>query len=167
MNLPLPAHRLGICTALLLGACGPKGIDYTGYDLEAEIRDHEFWPQQASWAGIRASCDGDHGAYVQIWLNYNADDALLAGEDPLPPGSIIVEEIYDIDGTTLLSMVAQRKLDGYDPSHGDWFWGEFQADYEEIQSGNLAACSDCHATARTDYLPYLDAPIAMTPEDCP
>ena len=107
------------------------------------------------WTGVKASLDGTHGDFVQIWLN---QEALPSFEDStsadLPYGSISVKEGYSSsDGSTINTITVMKKIEGFDPDHGDWFWASFDPDGDVNKAGSISSCYNCHASG-TDYIRF-------------
>lgn len=155
------------------GALGCAGDDeekdaslFSEADLKSEIEGYEDWAQPAGWAGAVVSCDGSHGPRVDIWFNQIAADALFNGEQTLPDGAALVKEAYEEDGVTPTKMSAMRKVDGFSPDNGDWFWGLFAPDGSTLSSGDLDTCYSCH-TAGQDHIRFPDSPQVADAADCP
>lgn len=149
----------------LLAACGgdKTPTDFTGADLLGEIDGYAAWDQPTGWAGVVPSCDGTHGPFVSIWENPTAAGSSGTYAD----GSILVKEGIQADGTTVNTITVMRKLSGYDADHGDWFWGQFDADLTELNSGMIGACEGCHAASSGDYVLYPDSTAVTDAADCP
>ena len=65
------------------------------------IEDYSSWSQTDSWTGVKASLDGTHGEFVQIWFNDIAYSDVEGGSSVFQEGSIIVKEGYsDQNGTS-------------------------------------------------------------------
>ena len=85
-------YRLIHSSLLFLFACAAKNSDSAGTaisDEDAQIASEiwndiqgfeDNWTEPDLWQGILPSLDGTHGAYVQIW----ADDAALEAIQALP-----------------------------------------------------------------------------------
>ncbi len=150
-------------SGLLLAACGEKEGD-SGSDAgtdDAQIADdlwssmsgYSSWSQLESWSGVVASTDGTHGAYVQIWANDLAYDALVAGT-AVPDGGIVVKEGYnDEAGTDLNGITAMQKITGYDADNGDWFWAMYDTAGAASVTGAASGCYGCHS-AYDDYTAF-------------
>lgn len=153
-------------SGLLLAACGDKGDD-TGSDggtdgssdeaiaadLWTAMSGYSSWSQLDDWSGVVASADGTHGAYVQIWANDLAYDALVAGS-AVPDGGIVVKEGYnDEAGTDLNGITAMQKITGYDADNGDWFWAMYDTAGAASVTGAASGCYGCHS-AYDDYTAF-------------
>lgn len=155
--------------ALLL-ACDTEEADvFTGEDLEGELQGYEEWAHPEAWPAVEVSCAGSHGAFAEIWVNGVAADDLAAGDlaaGAFSEGAILVEEGYQDEGETFKSLVVMRKVPGFDPDAGDWFWASYDEDGAEVVSGRVGACSSCHA-AGTDFVRHPSADRAAVPSECP
>ena len=151
--------------ALGLASCSDKASeDDTGGDADAalaaelwsDMDGYASWWQDAEWTGIQPSDDGTHGDYVQIWFNTAVADTLgaAAGGD-MPDGAILVKEGYDDEaGATVAGLTAMRKIAGYAPDGGDWFWAKFDpATGEVLKAGEDDSCSGCHLAGQ-DYVRF-------------
>lgn len=128
---------------VLLVACGgskaPEGFSAT--ELAAEMAGHVAWSHPTDWPGVEPSCEGSHGAYVQIWQNAVAD-ADRDADRPWSEGALFVASGYQDTAGTPKMLVAMRKgAEGPNP----WFWGHYDEDAALIDSGDLPACTACHA----------------------
>lgn len=116
-------------------------------ELESAMAGYDAWSQAADWTGVTES-GATHGAFVQIWWNDTALDAISAGgSDEMPAGSLIVKEGYGSDDPTDLNAVtAMWKVEDY-----GWYWARFNADGDAVVSGQPDGCVNCHADG-DDYL---------------
>lgn len=126
---------------------------------------------------------GKHGPHantaVVIQMNALAANAFNADLTHYPLGSVIVKQ-KSILGYVGEDGKAVRPADngvggmikrqaGYDPAHGDWEYFYFE-DPAKIESGRIASCVQCHATAKaTDYVfgSWHRANTAKTPGSFP
>ena len=129
----------------------------TAENIWQEIQGYSEWGQSIDWTGIKASLDGTHGNFVQIWLN---GKALPSFEDSssseLPYGSICVKEGYSSsDGSTINSITVMKKIEGFDSDHGDWFWASYDSNGDINKAGSVSSCYNCH-TSGTDYIRFTE-----------
>ena len=134
---------------------GKSEDEKTAEDIWQEIQGYSNWGQAVDWSGVKASLDGTHGNFVQIWLNL---EALPSFEDStsanLPYGSISVKEGYSSsDGTSINTITVMKKIEGFDPDHGDWFWASFDPNGDVNKAGSISSCYNCHASG-TDYIRF-------------
>lgn len=142
-------------------------VVFTGDDLLDAIEGYEDWAQPTGWEGAQPSCDGTHGNYVEIWTNTLTTDALAAHADPLPDGATLVKQGYEDDRNTPKNLTVMRKLSGFDPDHGDWFWGQYDAEGNELASGAVTGCADCHAASAGDYVLFPQSVVVGDLAMCP
>lgn len=150
----------------LLAALGCASDEAEAEALWTEIQGYEGWAQLEAWAGVKASCDGTHGPYVQIWHDDGAATLVEDGEPVAPDGATVVKEAYDDDAGTIRSVSVMQKREGYDPGNGDWFWAMYGADGSVSQAGSLSGCYGCHEGG-ADYVLYTSSTPVDAPEDCP
>ena len=68
-----------------------------------------------------------------------------AGVRQMPDGAIVIKELFgDRDCTVVDRWVAMKKIAGFDPAHGDWYWQDLAPTRAVLREGQLPACSDCH-----------------------
>ena len=134
---------------------GKSEDEKTAEDIWQEIQGYSNWGQAVDWTGVKASLDGTHGDFVQIWLN---QEALPSFEDStsadLPYGSISVKEGYSLsDGSNINTITVMKMIEGFDPDHGDWFWASFDPNGDVNKAGSISSCYNCHASG-TDYIRF-------------
>ena len=118
----------------------------------------------AQWARLPAGADepraarDPHGPWVKIYLN------AVAAKNParLEYGSILVNEEYDDDKTTLRAVSVMYCVKGTDPAHYDWYWLKYAPDGKVMRApaeqggkpiaGKVQSCINCHAKARADLV---------------
>jgi len=141
-------------TVLLAGALAScKGTDNPGTPTPALIFDRDV---RASYAEVReCRYPGEHSALAAftVWISRDAEPAFrgLWADPPtetrLPPGAVVVKEIYESTECTpdaVERWVAMKKEPGLDPDHADWHWQEVTATGEVSVDGPDPACIDCH-----------------------
>jgi hypothetical protein len=152
---------------LALSACEPEAPPaYDADDLAAEIASYTDWGQVADWEGVRPSCDGAHGDYVQIWLNDVALADVEDEHDTFSEGAVLVKEGYQDAGVTKKGLDAMRKVADYDPAAGDWFWGHYGEEGEPIATGHVSGCVGCHESGG-DYVRFLGSEVVTSLGECP
>jgi hypothetical protein len=98
---------------------------------------------------------GEHSGLngFAVWVNDAAaatyDQILQGGGDAavheMPDGAIVVKELYkDRTCTAVDRWVAMKKISGFDPATGDWFWQDVTAAGTVNVEGQVPACSGCH-----------------------
>ena len=163
--------RIGLAAAMfVVVGCGEEEKEesalFSEAELKAEIEGYEEWAQPAGWVGAVVSCDGSHGPRVDIWFNEVAAAALSEGAQVMPEGAALVKQAFEEDGVTPTKMSAMRKVEGFSPDNGDWFWGLFAADGSTLMSGDADTCYSCH-TAGQDHVMFPDSPQVADVAECP
>ena len=94
---------------------------------------------------------------IRIYMDASAAKAFEAGSTPYPVGAVIVKEKLLLsyrtgpgqstpgDRSGVGGMV--KRDAGFDPEHGDWEYFYFE-DPKQVESGAIASCVDCHASAK-------------------
>lgn len=94
-----------------------------------------------------------HGAFLQLYVNRLALDAVQNGSTMLPDGAILVKENYGKDKTTLLAITVMYKVQGFAPENADWFWAKYGPDGKDMASGKVQSCIECHSERKdNDYI---------------
>ncbi|HSQ79352.1 MAG TPA: cytochrome P460 family protein [Candidatus Bathyarchaeia archaeon] len=130
----------------------PKADATDLYNYITKVSPYQKW---ALWPGHEAMHPGQspHGAFLKIYVNKPAHEAIVKKMKVMPDGAIIVKENYAEDKKTLVALTPMYKVKGFDPEAGDWFWAEYGPKGEMMASGKVQACIDCHAKVKaTDYL---------------
>lgn len=98
----------------------------------------------------------DHNAWFDIYLNTIAKKAYLGKLSLLPIGSIILKPLYpDEQRSETSKLTIMLKMEkGYDPEHGDWWYGVYdETGMEGYSRGKIQTCIKCHTQAKkTDYM---------------
>ena len=147
--------------SLLLSACGTDADA-----LWDDIQGYASWTQSADWTGVKPSCDGTHGPYVQVWYDDGAASLVDGSATEASDGGTLVKEAYDDDGTTVKSITVMQKQAGFDADHGDWYWAMYSRSGEVSQSGSASGCYGCHE-AGADYVLFVSSPAVASLDDCP
>lgn len=98
---------------------------------------------------------GEHSALFgfTVWVDEPSaaryDQILSGGGDAgvqeMPAGAVVIKEVFsDLDCRSVERWVAMKKMPGYDPAHGDWFWQELTVKGVSKSEGRVAACIACH-----------------------
>ena len=95
---------------------------------------------------------GPHaGATIRVFMNALAAKAFAANADSYPVGSVVVKEKLADGGREPLRATGVggmvKRAAGYDAAHGDWEYFYFEQP-ARIESGAIASCAGCHASAR-------------------
>jgi hypothetical protein len=92
---------------------------------------------------------GPHtGAFINLYVNDAAKQAMAAGAGAYPLGAVIVKEKVGQDAVG--GMV--KRPPGFDPANGDWEYF-YASRGGAFSTGRLANCIACHAQAKSaDYV---------------
>lgn len=102
-----------------------------------------------------------HGSVqVRVFANEVAAPAYLAGQNPLPLGSVLVKEEFGgpecSDDSLLVQWRAMRKeAPGFDDEDSDWHWQRVLVDGRLVAEDTKASCIGCHrasACVARDYM---------------
>lgn len=94
-----------------------------------------------------------HGDYIVTHIND------VAAQNPEAPGfgSVIVKENFDSeDRGSLNGITVMKRVEGYDPENGDWYWARYSPSGDLTHAGKVAFCSDCHFDAGNDDFVFLN-----------
>jgi len=129
-----------------------------GGEALSATRRCEDWP---SWPRINQETFRSRGhrkALVDIHVETRFADVYRAGRGPMPVGMRIVKAAHaEVDGApaevTGLTVMAKMEP-GYDPEHGDWYYGVYDPTGTVAQQqGKIAMCIGCHEKwSDHDYL---------------
>lgn len=100
------------------------------------------------WPGFEELQEGQspHGAYVRIYANDIAMTAAKKDEE-MPDGAIIMKENYN-EERELVALTPMYRAEGFNPEGGDWFWAKYGPEGEDMASGKVKGCIDCHARVK-------------------
>lgn len=144
--------RLLICALVVCTSCTADVSE-----LELRARGYRGFEQVNTRSFRTAQHQGT--PLVNVWTDPQATApyrALSLGAiGDFPEGSMIVKEMLDVEGTASVLTVMAKQAAGYDPLHGDWWYGRFEVDgaTEGRFVGRVAFCIACHQAAMGgDYL---------------
>ncbi|MFT7678232.1 MAG: hypothetical protein ACI8QC_002218 [Planctomycetota bacterium] len=148
----LLAAALAFAAVSACASLGTPEDQSAGASLWREIADHQEWGQFEKHPG-RQRGKRPHGTFVASYIN-----DIAAGDQTNPPmGSVIVKESYSSEGQALPNnLTVMKRIEGYDPDNGDWFWARFDADGALTHSGKVGMCADCHFDAGNDDFVFLN-----------
>lgn len=94
---------------------------------------------------------GHGGVQVRVFANEIAAPAYLAGQNPMPAGSVLVKEEFGgpecSDDSLLVQWRAMRKeAPGFDDDDSDWHWQRVLVDGRQVAEDTKASCIGCHRT---------------------
>lgn len=105
------------------------------------------WPQTND---ARFVSRGHKGKWVDVYVNPVGESEYRAANGPYAVGATIVKVHYANETSQeIIKLAVMRKMDaGYDPDHGDWYYGVYGADGTEPKmSGKIGKCISCHERA--------------------
>jgi hypothetical protein len=106
------------------------------------------------WPGSEALHKGadPHGAFVTVYVNPPAFNAIKQKKGKLPYGAVVVIENYT-KNKKLKTIDVMYKVKGYNPKEGDWFWAQYKTDGKTLAEGKIDECIKCHeAQKKNDYV---------------
>lgn len=119
---------------------------------------YQQWTQWPAGAEGPRSADQPHGPWIKTYANSVADK----NPSRLGYGSILVNEEYDDDKTTVKAVSVMYCVKGTDPAHYDWFWMKYSPDGKVMKSpasqggkpiaGKVQSCIKCHQKANADLV---------------
>jgi hypothetical protein len=168
--LLLVSPMFGACTGGLDASDPPASVDAAPAppaesDLDRAIM--EIATSYKSFSRIdKRSYPSSLGAFdVSVYVQGDVADYRTAHPDSTAPnptiavGTVIVREVHDPQGAIAKLTIMAKGPAGYDPSIGDWWWGE--ADPQGVplvvdgtpRVGRLDDCHGCHLPrAAEDYI---------------
>lgn len=100
-----------------------------------------------------------HGSRVKTFLDKDAFEAYQAKSFPYADGTVAVKESYGSPDGSPEKLYVMKKIKGYDPDNGDWFYAITSTNGVASQSGRISMCIGCHTKAKAkDYLYGFDTP---------
>ena len=84
---------------------------------------------------------------------YRAIHPEAASSASIAVGTVIVREVFDAQGQLAKLTRMAKGPSGYDPTLGDWWFGEATPDGNPVRLGRLTDCHGCHEPrAAEDFL---------------
>jgi hypothetical protein len=117
------------------------------------------YTQWGTWPGYEDIYPGKspHGAYLRLYANGIALNAVREGKETMPDGAILVKENYGDDQETLMAVTPMYKIEGFNPEGGDWFWGKYGPDGKIMASGKVEGCIKCHGAVKANDWIFTEA----------
>lgn len=162
----LPKWSKNLSLILLLSACtapnaAPSATPNTTPSAQSpsELSDTELKNIAQSYTSYTAlnqdlrSSQAHGGIWVKTYLDAATDKAFQAKSYPFPDGATAVKEGHPSADGAVEKLFVMRKIKGYDPANGDWFYAMTDAKGQVQQKGKLQMCISCHSNAKAkDYL---------------
>ena len=152
-SLGAASRVLRLAAVLAMGCSSKAGSNGGTRDAGTTVFPLGF--RQSGFQMVRACrAPGEHSALsgFTVWVSDAAAAAYNeimqsrdAGAGEMPDGAIVVKELYrDRTCTVVDRWVAMKKIAGFDPLHGDWFWQDVAATGSVTLEGQAPSCSGCH-----------------------
>lgn len=111
---------------------------------------YQSWPL---WPGKEPMAAGTdpHGAWLNVYVNEMARDAVSNKAGAMPRGAMIVKENHGPDKQLTAVSVMYKGPDGYNANANNWFWLQRMANGDVKASGQVEMCESCHRSG-TDYV---------------
>ncbi|GAB4256912.1 cytochrome P460 family protein [Deferrisoma sp.] len=148
----LLALTLAACAGLAARQSQPKDVSATA--LWASLKAENYAATWKIWPGKGKFYQGrePHGMLLTTYVNDLALGAIQGKKGTMPPGAIVVKENYTPQ-RQLAAVTVMWKVQGYNPSAGDWFWAKYGPNGAVQKAGKVAGCINCHGKAAgNDYL---------------
>ena len=138
--------------------CGGTPAAAPGFDLPVDI---STWP---SWTKANAETflsKSHQKVMVDVYVSNDHAEAYKALAGAMPVGTALVKAQHENAGGQKgagKSLTVMVKMEaGFDPEHGDWYYGVYSYDgkkamMEGKSDGKTAMCVNCHDTADVDYV---------------
>lgn len=122
------------------------------WDYITDINPYDNW---GHWPGFEGMYKGEspHGAYLKLYINPEAKEAVETEYRIMPDNAILVLENYN-EERKLFSVTTMYKVKNYNPDAGDWFWAEYGTDGEIMEAGKVISCIGCHSEKVSDDYIY-------------
>ena len=126
-----------------------------------EIANYRQWPEFPGAHGIIPG-ESPHGPFVRFYINSLEND----NANQLVNGSIVVKENFAAaDETTLAAVTVMKRVAGFDPAAGEWFWVKYlpggaldMTPEGHKLAGKVPGCIRCHTNAGGDDLVFINDP---------
>ncbi len=134
-------------------AAGYSDKANSGEALRQDIYKKTPYRKWALWPGKGELFEGTepHGEFITVYVN---DAALqsIKGSKGMANNSIVLKENYNT-AKQLTSVTVMKKVKGFNPEGGDWFWARFDPEANLTHEGKVQMCQGCHDGAEeNDYI---------------
>lgn len=136
--------------AATVDATAPSDAEPTDAELKQLASEY-----QQTLVAIKAALTPSsiHGTQVRTFLNPEALTAYQAKNYPYAAGTVSIKESHGAEAESINRLYVMKKVPGYDPEHGDWFYGVMSTEGVPSQKGKVQFCISCHQGAQDkDYL---------------
>jgi len=173
----MPFQRTALVLTLLTAACGSsapktKALAAEGgepptaatsapaspYQLPVDVASWQTWTKVN---GETFASRSHQKVMVDVFVTKDDAQAYADLQGPMPVGMALVKAQYADDGGqkgAAKNLTVMVKMEpGFDPEHGDWYYGVYSFDgkkamLEGKSDGKTAMCVNCHDTADVDYV---------------
>lgn len=115
-----------------------------------EVSPYRQWGQFPDHMGMQEG-SSPHGALHEVYVN----EAGLTKGAPKPNGAMIVKDNFN-SREKLKFITLMYKVEGLNPSAGDWYWVEYSPEGRVLAEGP-GSCAGCHSPrAANDYIMVSD-----------
>lgn len=148
----LPALAAAAALVVACASLGSPEDQSTAASLWRESQGYTSWGRFAGHSGIEPG-KSPHGKFISTYVQQRGATA-----KGLPPyGTIVLKENYrSQDPGSLDSLTVMKRIEGFDPENGDWFWARYTPSGKLTHAGKVAMCSDCHFDAGGDDFLFLN-----------
>lgn len=155
-NSSVPVKLLLLTAAgALAAACASLGSpedQSKAESLWSEVQGYTKWGRFPGHPGLEPG-KSPHGKFISTYVSSRE----AQGEGTPPYGSIVLKENFQSkDPGSLDSLTVMKRIEGYDPENGDWFWARYTPSGKLTHAGRVAMCSDCHFDAGGDDFLFLN-----------
>lgn len=149
--------RVALGVILSLSACGPSLVaapEGASADMsEAELIDLAVAYKSYMAINTELKPSDIHGNRVKTFLDPDGFKTYQDKSFPYADGTVSVKESYGSPDGSPEKLYVMKKIAGYDPDNGDWFYAVMSPEGIASQSGRISLCISCHVKAKSkDYL---------------
>ena len=153
IHLRLAKYLLIIFSLSSLQIATALGFDECNIESTIAFEDWREWNKTS----ISPYFSGEHRSWATIYFDeLAAKSSQSTNGQFLPCSKIVKVHFTDISGTTTRKLFLMAKMSaGFDPDHGDWWYGNYDTSVGAgmIEQGAVEGCISCHQSAATlDYV---------------
>lgn len=94
-----------------------------------------------------------HGSFVKTFLDVSAFEQYQTKSFPYADQTLSFKESYSAKDGAVNRLYMMKKIKGYDPDNGDWYYAVMSTEGVASQQGKVSFCISCHASAKDkDYI---------------
>ncbi len=125
----------------------------------AEMTDAELETLAGNYVNTLKAINGElepsniHGSRVKTFLDPEAFEAYESKSFPYANDTVSIKESHNSPTGPIGRLYVMKKIEGYDPGNGDWFYGVMSPEGVASQKGKIQFCINCHKGAQDkDYI---------------